>query len=149
MVNTHYSDWGVWQEMQHKIPFFLLSLCWWASGHFSLVWMIVKFFIFYWLEKLLLPIALMFTPCTTSSLPAFPNGVICGLHQLSVCPSFGPLMNIRRAAIIYASGTKINEQSIFVCLLVLWKPNSFYLLRGFLDVSAQLAQPIWTELWLM
>lgn len=52
MVNKYYSDLGMWnRRYKHEILFLLLSLCWWSSGHFSLVCVIAKFFIFYSLQE--------------------------------------------------------------------------------------------------
>ena len=108
VVNKYYSDLGMWdRRYRHEILFLLLSLCWWSSGHFSLVCVIAKFFIFYSSHKLL---------CAHSSYAAalhcfqtFLTGMICELHQLSVCALFRPLTNMRLTAISYVSSTEINE----------------------------------------
>lgn len=73
VVNKYYSDLGMWnRRYKHEILFLLLSLCWWSSGHFPLVCVIAKFFIFYSLQELL---------CAHSSyvdalhcFPTLPNG---------------------------------------------------------------------------
>ena len=100
VVNKYYSDLGMWnRRYKHEILFLLLSLCWWSSGHFSLVCVIAKFFIFYSLQEPL---------CAHSSyadalhcFQPFLMGVICELHQLSVCVLFRPLMNMRLTTISY------------------------------------------------
>lgn len=137
VVNKYYSDLGMWnRRYRHEILFLLLSLCWWSSGHFSLVCVIAELFIFYSLEELL---------CVHSSyvaaLHCFQHclvGMICGPHQLSVCALFRSPMNIRLTAISYVLSTEMNKDGIFICSLALWKANSLYLLHALFHEFAHL-----------